>query len=100
MRPFEQHLLDRVFADGDSVTVAELKRRGFDLTMREAQIGLYREVIDRGWYGGHPRDRNRRLGCLGAPVLLAGLALIGGGIAAGEMTTAARHAAYALGAGS
>lgn len=99
LRPFEQHLLDRVFADGDSVTVAELKRRGFDLTMREAQIGLYREVIDRGWYGRHPRDRNRRLGCLGAPVLLAGLALIGGGIAAGEMTTAARHAAYALGAG-
>ncbi len=97
--PFEEHLLTRVFAHGDDVTVGDLKRRGFDLTMREAQIGLYREVVDRGWYARHPRDRNRRLGCLGAPLLLVGLALCAGAAASADLATSARNAAYALGGG-
>lgn len=71
--PFEEDLLAAVFARGDTVTIGQLKEGGFDLTMRRAQIGLYREVVDRGWYTKHPRDRNRRLGLLGVPLLLVGL---------------------------
>ncbi|MEI2777177.1 MAG: DUF2207 domain-containing protein [Tetrasphaera sp.] len=81
---FERALLDKVFADGEVVTIGELKRRGFDLTMREAQVGLYREVVDRGYYTKHPRDRNRRLGCLGVPLALVGLILAAGAWAAME----------------
>ena len=77
LAPFEQTLLDAVFAAGKEVTLRELKARGFDLTMREAQVGLYREVVDRGWYAKHPRDRNRRLGCLGIPLLLTGGGALG-----------------------
>lgn len=99
---FEQHLLDRVFAHGDEVTISELKRRGFDLTMREAQIGLYREVVDRGWYGRHPRDRNRRLGCLGLPLFLVGLGLVYAGYAAlpSPLTLSPHKAHLALGLGA
>ena len=71
--PVESALLQAVFAYGPDVTLRELKARGFDLTMREAQIGLYREVVDRRWYTKHPRDRNRRLGCLGLPLGLIAL---------------------------
>lgn len=80
--PFERSLLEKVFADGDEVTIGELKRRGFDLTMREAQVGLYREVVDRGYYTKHPRDRNRRLGCLGVPLFVLGVVLVLGALAA------------------
>lgn len=80
--PFERQLLEAVFKDGDETTIARLKAQGFDLTMREAQVGLYREVVDRGYYTAHPRDRNRRLGCLGVPVLLLGLILGVGALAA------------------
>ena len=73
--PFEQLLLSAIFAQGRSVTIGQLKKRGFDLTMRQAQIGLYREVVDRGWYTKHPLDRNRRLGLLGVPLLLVGIAV-------------------------
>lgn len=77
---FEAELLTEVFRHGRAVTIGQLKQRGFDLTMRKAQIGLYREVVDRGWYKKHPRDRNRRLGCLGWPLALVavGLAVWGG----------------------
>lgn len=71
--PFEYFLLAAVFGQGPAVTIGQLKQRGFDLTMREAQIGLYREVVYRGWYTKHPLDRNRRLGLLGAPLLLVGI---------------------------
>lgn len=71
-------MLNKIFTRSREVTVAELKARGFDLTMREAQVGLYREVVDRGYYTKHPRDRNRRLGCLGIPLLLLA---VGAGIA-------------------
>lgn len=71
--PFEEFLLSAVFAQDRAVTIGQLKSRGFDLTMRQAQIGLYREVVDRGWYTKHPLDRNRRLGLLGVPLLLVGI---------------------------
>jgi hypothetical protein len=42
----------------------------FAMTMREAQIGLYREVVDRGWYARPPRARNGRTRAIGLLVLV------------------------------
>ncbi|WP_345508459.1 DUF2207 family protein [Terrabacter aeriphilus] len=66
---FEQLLLDRLFEGRDHVRLSEL-RGSFALTMREAQIGLYREVVDRGWYARHPRARNGRTRAAGLAVLV------------------------------
>ncbi|WP_409483519.1 DUF2207 family protein [Arsenicicoccus dermatophilus] len=76
LRPFEAELLGELFAGGDRVRLSAL-RGSFGMTLRKTQIGLYREVVDHGWYVDHPQLRNRRLGCLGWPILLAGLALLG-----------------------
>ena len=96
--PFERELLNKIFTRSREVTVAELKARGFDLTMREAQIGLYREVVDRGYYTKHPRDRNRRLGCLGIPLLLLAVGAGIAGITAGTTDFTGKLSA-ALGVG-
>lgn len=59
LSPFEQELLASLFTSGPTVVLSSLEGR-FGLTMRRAQIGLYREVVDRGWYRRHPRARNAR----------------------------------------
>ncbi|GAA2154725.1 putative membrane protein DUF2207 [Humibacillus xanthopallidus] len=66
---FERLLLDRIFEGREQVRLSAL-RGGFGLTMREAQIGLYREVVDRGWYARHPRARNGRTRLAGLVVLV------------------------------
>ncbi|GAA2024600.1 hypothetical protein GCM10009740_12710 [Terrabacter terrae] len=66
---FEQLLLDRVFEGRDRVRLSALKG-SFAMTMREAQIGLYREVVERGWYSRHPRARNGRTRAVGLAVLV------------------------------
>ena len=58
LSPAERRMLTAVFAHGPSVRMSDLKvNLGF--TLREAQIDLYREMIDRGWYRKHPRSRAR-----------------------------------------
>ncbi|CAN7437456.1 DUF2207 domain-containing protein [Terrabacter sp. LjRoot27] len=66
---FEQLLLDRILGGRDRVRLSAL-RGSFGLTMREAQIGLYREVVDRGWYARHRRARNGRTRAAGLAVLV------------------------------
>lgn len=73
LRPFEQTLILGLFAHGPVARLSELGP-DFAQRMREAQVGLYREVVERHWYTQHPRIEGRRLGCLLTPVLvLAGL---------------------------
>ena len=76
LRPFEAELLGELFASGPVVRLSALKG-SFGMTLRRAQIGLYREVVDRGWYAKHPQDRNKRLWWLGIPMLLLGLLVLG-----------------------
>ena len=66
---FERLLLDRVFEGRDRVRLSALKG-SFAMTMREAQIGLYREVVERGWYARHPLARNGRTRAAGLAVLV------------------------------
>ncbi|GAB3884308.1 DUF2207 family protein [Terrabacter terrigena] len=75
---FERLLLDRLFEGRDTVRLSSLKG-SFAITMREAQIGLYREVVDRGWYAGHPRARNGRTRAVGLVVLVP-LTLVAAGV--------------------
>ncbi len=75
LHPYEQILLDGLFARGP---VARLSGLGetFAQRMREAIVALYREVVDRRWYTGHPAAADRRVGCwLGALYVLAALGL-------------------------
>lgn len=74
---FEEKLLGALFGSRSEVRLSSLKGH-FGVTMREAQIGLYREVVDRGWYRRHPRARNTRLRFWGLVVLVpATLAVVG-----------------------
>jgi hypothetical protein len=81
---FERKLLDSLFANGPDVQLSGLKG-GFAMTMREAQIGLYRDVVDRGWYRRHPRARNSKARFWGlmvmVPLALLALALVGAAVA-------------------
>jgi hypothetical protein len=66
---FERLLLDRLFDGRDRVCLSTLKG-SFAMTMREAQIGLYREVVERRWYARYPRARNGRTRAIGLLVLV------------------------------
>lgn len=83
---FEQLLLDRLFDGRDSVRLSSL-RGTFAMTMREAQIGLYREVVDRGWYARHPRARNGRTRAIGLFVLVP-LTLLAAGVVVTDLADA------------
>ncbi|MFT3875652.1 MAG: DUF2207 domain-containing protein [Propioniciclava sp.] len=63
---WELGLLDGLFGGRGQVRLGQLDESGMK-TLREAQLGLYREVVDRGWYPRHPQQRGR-LGCL-PPIL-------------------------------
>ena len=71
---FERTLVRDLFASGTQVRLSDL-RGTFGMTMRQAQIGLYREVVDRGWYRRHPRAKNARARLWGLVVMVP-LALV------------------------
>lgn len=66
---FEAQLLHNLFATGPRVRLSQL-RGHFDVTMREAQVGLYRDALARGWYRKHPLARNSWLRKLGIGFLI------------------------------
>ncbi len=66
---FERHLLNNLFASGPQVRLSALRGR-FDVTMREAQVGLYRDALARGWYRKHPLSRNSLLRKVGIGFLI------------------------------
>ncbi|MDF8266261.1 DUF2207 family protein [Luteipulveratus flavus] len=83
--PTERAILAALFRAGPVQRMSTLKG-DLGISLREAQIGLYREVVDRGWYRKHPRSRNALLGCLGLLVVVAA-----GFIALGLYTYSRRH---------
>lgn len=92
--PYERKLYDGVFRKGDEVTLSSLKDT-FSSTLEGVQKGLYRQVVEEGWFKDSPeKTRNKWmwlgivLGILGifglVPALLVGAMFAGsGGVALG-----------------
>ncbi|WP_186827952.1 DUF2207 family protein [Knoellia locipacati] len=76
MAAHERVLLDAVLGGSPSVRLGELRKAEVAHRWREAEIAVYRAVVDRGWYAKHPRSRNGWLAALGL-VLVLGAAVAG-----------------------
>lgn len=74
LSPFEARLLGHLFNGRTTVLMSQLTGQ-FGQAMREARVELYRAVVDRGWYRGHPLDRRIRLGWLAGALILVGLGI-------------------------
>lgn len=72
LTPPEQKLMADLFGVRSVVRLSALTAR-FAHDLRETQVGLYREVVDRGWYRKHPRKRGCRLRALAIPIIAIGL---------------------------
>ncbi|KGN31305.1 hypothetical protein N802_04245 [Knoellia sinensis KCTC 19936] len=82
MADHEQVLLNSLLGQADSVRLGELRRADVAQRWREAEIAVYRAVVDRGWYSKHPRSRNGWLSALGVILVLgAVVAGVASGIA-------------------
>ncbi|CAN7234910.1 DUF2207 family protein [Knoellia sp. LjRoot47] len=76
MAAHERVMLDAVLGGATSVRLSELRRAEVAQRWREAEIAVYRAVVDRGWYAKHPRSRNGWLAALGL-LLVVGAAVAG-----------------------
>ena len=76
MATHERAMLEAVLDGAPSVRVSELRRAEVAHRWREAEIAVYRAVVDRGWYAKHPRSRNGWLAALGL-LLVVGAAVAG-----------------------
>lgn len=85
LTPVERSIVDALFRTGPVQRMSQLKGH-LGVSLREAQIGLYRDVVDRRWYRKHPRARNAAVGCLGLLVALAAV-----GLAASLLSYSHRH---------
>ncbi|MCZ2816096.1 DUF2207 domain-containing protein [Modestobacter sp. VKM Ac-2984] len=72
LRPYEQQLLDDVFADGDVVLLSDLQSR-FAGVQSRACAAMYRDVVERGWFRADPAAVRRRWYGIGTGVLVAGV---------------------------
>lgn len=77
LSPAEQRMMAALFPHGAPVLMSTLKQH-FGLTLRQVQIDLYREMINRGWYRKHPRSRSSWTTVIGI-LLLIGSAVAAGG---------------------
>lgn len=78
-RPFEAALLRALFRTGPRVRMSDLQA-GAGQAMREAQVDLYRQVVDNGWYPKHPAAAGGKLRIWGT--LLMVVAVVAGLITA------------------
>lgn len=76
MAHHERVLLDTLLAGAASVRLGELRQADVAQRWREAEIAVYRAVVDRGWYTKHPRSRNGLLAAVGV-LLVLGAAVAG-----------------------
>ncbi len=67
LTPTERRLLDGVFHGGPTVRMTQLDRDSLQ-ALRETEVDLYRQVVERRWYPRHPQQKGG-----------AGCAIIGAG---------------------
>lgn len=88
--PFERRLLQAMFGQGPVVRMSDLQH-GFGAAMREAQVDLYRQVVDNGWYPRHPLAKGSSLKIWGG--ILTALGVISGLVV---LAAIGRHSLTAL----
>lgn len=71
-RPFERQLLVAMFGQGPVVRMSDLQS-GFGQAMREAQVDLYRQVVDNRWFPRHPLSRSGRYKTIGSVLIVIGI---------------------------
>lgn len=71
---YEKRILDGLFEDGPEVKLSELKGT-FQGTLHEAQKDLYRDAVQRRWFGSDPYWTRIRWQVAGFAVALAGIGL-------------------------
>ncbi len=75
LQEYEQLLLDGLFEDGDEVQFSDLKTK-FSTRMANVQSALYRQLVERGWYGRSPKDTRALWLGIGIAMLVASIALV------------------------
>ncbi len=69
--PYEQSLLQSIFAEGQSVRLSGL-RTTFAKSMAEVQGMLYEQVTDLGWFRGNPKSVRGKWAAAGIVLLFVG----------------------------
>lgn len=75
LQPFEGRLLSELFSRGPRVRMSDLQANA-GKAMREAQVSLYRQVVDRKWYPKHPLAGGGRLRIVGGVLIAIGVVLL------------------------
>lgn len=70
MADHERVLLNALLAGRNTVLLGSLRQADVAQRWRQAEIAVYRAVVDRGWYRKHPRSRNGVLGLLGGLLIV------------------------------
>lgn len=73
--PYEKRLYDGVFRKGDEVRLSALKNT-FASTLQNVQTGMYRQVVDEGWFNASPEKTRQKWSLFGMFVLIAGVGLM------------------------
>lgn len=92
--PVEAHLLAGLFAGGREARMSQLDRTALQ-AMRDVQAGFYGEVVHRGWYRRHPKQRGFGLGWL---AIIIGVVLAILFVVAGQSVSAVIAAALVFAA--
>jgi hypothetical protein len=91
LSPYEQRLVDALFADGDEVELSSLKGT-FATQYALVCSDIEQEAVRRGWFSRRPTDTRRRWAAIGVGAVLAG----GGILAAAAWYTTVALAAVPL----
>ena len=94
--PYEQKLYDGVFRSGDEVLLSELKNH-FSSTLQSVQNGMYRQVVDEGWFKASPEKTRQKWALYGIAVMVLGIMLLIVPVMVGAMYGAANGVTLALG---
>ncbi len=80
LNPYEQLLLDSVFAGGDQVLLSALKNT-FAPTLKSVQSLMYQETVQRGWFRKSPEVQR---GVWGAAAIALGIGSVIAAVAVGK----------------
>ena len=86
--PYEQTLVDALFASGNQVALSQLKNT-FKPTLDAVQRMMYEEVVQRGWFRRSPQSQ--RSGWMALGLVIAGLSVFLGFVASGPLLRALRR---------